>query len=77
MATYKTYKDYCVLCHRQLIGNATKSYKPAWVLRKVLPDFKGENVLGHESGGFICRSRLKCNQELWDKLKSFEVAFPT
>jgi len=73
MSTQQQYRDVCILCGRELIGNGTKIYKAAHEIRRVIPTylaFRGETLLGGEVGAFICRSSKKCGRpDLQAKLR--------
>jgi len=57
----RQYRDQCLLCGRELIGNGTKIYIPAPIIREVFPSYKGrKGITGGEEGAFVCRSRRKC-----------------
>jgi hypothetical protein len=51
--TYRRYVDHCVLCGRELVGNSSKIYITADILRKLMPWEK-------DLGGYVCRSLKKC-----------------
>jgi len=68
MSTQRSYKDICVLCGRELVGNGSKLYWSAFRIREVKPEYKGEIVtdqiygVPHEKGAYVCRSRVVCEQ---------------
>lgn len=65
MSTQTKYKDRCVLCGADLTGR-TKLYWPAYRIREVRPEFRGEIFCNLnygfpvEQGGYVCRSIWSC-----------------
>lgn len=63
-------KYHCALCGRQLPSGTTKLYWPAFQIREVRPDFKGEvfqdfnHGIPKEHGGFVCRVRVRCEERI-------------
>lgn len=68
MSTQKQYVDRCAFCGRDLKGNGSKVYWPAFKIREIAPKFKGREVIDpisgipHEEGFYVCRSAKKCGR---------------